>query len=301
MTLEKRAQEFHDLPEDSMVFDDQNFADDIVFIDDSADDDKETVVLEVQEPGEDKEELIFSLPLVPGAEDDSEIVINDDIDVDEENDKVEVSEKDPWDWASRGLSNFLGWLHEMMLNVPRHSGRDTTGLEKAIAHFEALDKEITKAMRQDYRDEIDSAKAEQARAQIEDGLERLVERLEKVKTTKYKRHRKKKKKAEQEALLVKQAQKATHIHGMVITVPLFISHLARICINGSVSGGHDIEDMYYKLAKRYDLTDREKAELVQVLMDMNYPIRLDRGYIGDEGNYDSKRSDNFDHAANFPG
>lgn len=266
----------------------------------------ETVVLELQEDGGEPQELVFSLPIVPGADDESDIVVDEDEDLEVDESVIDMGDasKDRWDWQSGGLGVFLQWVHDMMRDVPRHSGKDTTGLEKAIAYFEALDKEITKAMRTDYRDEIDSAKAEEARSQIEDGLDRLTDRLEKVRTSKYKRHAKKSKKKkayESQELLVKQAQKATQINGIVVTVPLFISHLARICINGMVSAGHDIEDMYTKLAKRYNLTPREKAEFVQLLSDMNYPIRLDRGYIGDEDNYDPKRSDNFDHAANFTG
>ena len=48
---------------------------------------------------------------------------------------------------------------------------DSTGLEKAISYFEALDREITKAMRTDFKNEIDSAKAERAREQSDDEAE----------------------------------------------------------------------------------------------------------------------------------
>jgi len=263
----------------------------------------EEVLLELDDPEGGQDELIFILPNIPGADDDSEIVVEPDeseLEVSEPED-VEVEERDSWDWQSGGLGNFLGWLSGMLHGVPRHTGRDTTGLEKAIAYFEILDKEITKAMRQDYRNEIDSAKAEEARAQIEDGLERLVDRLEKVRTTKYKRHAKKtKKKSEANPELVKEAQKHTHVGGIVVTVPLFISRMARVCINGMVSGGHDIEVMMTKLSKKYNMTNREQAELMQLLADMGYPVRRDRGYDLDE-KYDMHSSDNFDFNGNFPG
>lgn len=262
---------------------------------------EETVVLEFDEPKDGVEEIVFVLPKIPGADDDSDIVVEQDggaeIEIDEPKDVI-VESPDQWDWQSRGISSFLNWLSEMLQNVPRHTGRDTTGLEKAISYFEAVDKEITKAMRMDYKNEIDSAKAEEARAQIEDGLERLVDRLEKVRTSKYKRFSKKKKADESSNKIIKEAN-TTKINGIAITVPLFISFLARTLINGHVSAGHDLEDMFRKLDKKYKLTDREKAELTQLMLDMNFPMRLDRGLLGED--VDVERSDNFDWAANYVG
>lgn len=257
---------------------------------------------------EDQNDLVFTMPLVPGAIDQSEIILEDEegpaeIEVsDKDGDgEVEVSQPDVWDWKSRGLGNFLKWLQEMIANTPQHSGRDTSGVERAIAYFEALDKEITKAMRSDFRNEIDSAKAEEARSEIENGLERLVDRLEKLRTAKYKRYKKKAKAdVDVDDGLVKEAQKATHVGGIVITVPLFISRLARVCINGTVSGGHDIEDLFERLSKKYKLTNREQAELMQLLADFGYPMRRDRGFDLDE-KIDETSSDNYDWAGNYPG
>lgn len=246
-------------------------------------------------------ELIFVLDKVPGASDQEEIEIEEPQEIEvKEPEEVEVEEKNPWDWNSLGHSKFLEWLMSMVSNVPRHSGRDTTGLEKAIAYFEAVDREITKAMRTDYKNEIDSAKAEEARAEIESGLERLIDRLEKVRSTKYKRHSKKLKKADAEYGLVKEAQKATHVGGIVVTVPLFISRLARVCINGLVSAGHDIETTFDRLNKKYKLTNREQAELMQLIEDMGYQVRRDRGFELNE-EIDTASSDNYDWAANFRG
>jgi hypothetical protein len=256
------------------------------------------VVLEFDDP--DMKPITFELEEIPGAGD-----LGDDIEAEEgdieveEEEEVEVEEPEAWDWSSRGLAQFLPWLSGMMQGVPRHTGHDTTGLEKAIAYFELLDKEITKAMRQDFKNEISSADAERAREQIEDGLERLVERLEKVNGSKYKRKAKKNKKAWTVASgLVKEAQKATNITGITITVPLLISRIARVCINGMVSAGHDIEDLYARQVKGYGLDKREQAEVMQLLADMGYPLRQDRGMMPGE-EVDQSESDNLDWAANY--
>jgi hypothetical protein len=240
-------------------------------------------------------EVIFVLDEIPGAPNAKEILVQDD------NDDVEVEEDtdggDAWKWES---ANFLPWLQKMFSNVPSHSGYDSTGLEKAISYFEALDREITKAMRTDFKNEIDSASAERAREQIETGIERLIDRLEKVNKDKFKRKGKKSKGWAEETGLVKEAQKATRITGITITVPLLISRIARVCINGMVSAGHDIEDIYKRQVEEYSLDKREQAELSQLLSDMGYPMLQDRGYpVGEP--VDIWRSDNFDWSAQYRG
>jgi hypothetical protein len=255
--------------------------------------------------GDNEPDVIFMLDPIPGAPDAGEIVIEDDdadIEVKDES-EIEVND-DPWNWSGKGLGNFIDWLQNMFADVPKHSGYDSTGLEKAISYFENLDKEITKAMRQDYKNEIDSAKAERAREQIENALERLIERLDRVRSDKFKRHKKKndkkKKSSLTEFMMIKNASRGEKVSGIVITVPLLISRIARVCINGMISGGHDIEEMFEKQAKEYSLDKRERAELAQLLDDMGYYMHVDRGYPPGE-HVDTTRSDNFDWGANYQG
>ena len=241
-------------------------------------------------------EFRFSLDNIPGAPNAQEIVIEPD----EENEievEADPGDSDSWKWEH---PSFLPWLGKMFSKVPPHSGYDTTGLEKATAYFETLDREISKAMRTDFKDEIDAAQAERAREQIETGLERLVDRLEKVRTDKYKRHGKKKKGWAEDAGLVKEAQKATNITGITITVPLLISRIARVCINGMVSAGHDIEDMFKRQVAEYSLDKREQAELSQLLSDMGYAMMQDRGYpVGEPVNI--SHNNNFDWNTQYRG
>jgi competence protein ComGC len=253
------------------------------------------VMLEFDDPKQDP--IVFELDMIPGAPDAQEIVVDDEIEAEEDQD-VEIDD-DPWNWRQHGMGGFLGWLSNMFKGVPRHSGYDTTGLEKCIAYFERMDRELTRAMREDYRNEIDIAKAESAREAIENGIERLIKRLEDVKTTKYKRHAKKKKSWREEAGFVKEAQKSTNIAGIMITVPLLISRIARVCINGMVSAGHDLEDLYASQVKEYNLDKREQAELQQLLADMGYVVRQDRGMS--EGNAPTDSADGKDWATNYLG
>lgn len=240
-------------------------------------------------------DVVLTLDKIPGAIDQEDIVEEEEIVV-EEPEEVQVDD-DPWSWS---ISNFIPWLSKMMQGVPTHSGKDTVGLERAIAYFETLDREISRAVRTDLNNEIAIDAVEKARDEIQRGIERLEDRLEKVKATKYPRKNKKNKKKadEEQSNLIKEAQKATHVGGIVVNVPLFISHVARVLINGMVSGGHDIEEMFEKLDAKYKFTDREKAEILQLLSDMNYPVRRDRGFLVDE-EVDTTSTDNFDWTANY--
>ena len=207
------------------------------------------------------------------------------------------SKKDPkWDWESRGAHGFVAWIKERIDDVPQHSGYDTSGIERAISYMEKLDNEISKAMRLDLDAQLDANKIEEVRAKLDDGIERLHDRLEKVRAGKGKNKRKKK--ADQDSGLVKEAQKATSIAGIVITVPLIISRIARVCINGTVSAGRDTEDLYKRQCEYYSLDRREKAELQQLLADMGFPIRQDRGVPMDE-DFDPASEDGADWMQNF--
>lgn len=266
---------------------------DVSPVDDSNNDE---VILEYNDPAQ--ETIVFTLPDVPGAPDAEEIVLDDendtgDLEVEEEEEVQVVS--DPWDWQSLGLENYLRWLHEMMNNPPQHTGYDSTGLEKAIAYYQFLEKTVPKAMRMDIKNVIDSRLAEQAREQIYDAIVRLQNRLQQVNSKKYKV---KKKSWAESVGIIKEGQKAPRITGITVTVPLIISRCARVCINGMVSAGHDIEDLFDGQVKEYGLDKIQQAELAQLLADMGYPMRQDRGFaVGTH--VDVTRSDNRDWAANY--
>lgn len=253
-------------------------------------------ILQIEEIDDDRpvQAFTFSMPLIPGS--DLEEGDIDELSVDEPEEEVEVEERDQWDWAGVGLTQFMGWLQGMLGAIPPHSGNDISGVERALAYLEALDRIISKAVRSDLKNELDIQQIELARHAIRDGINRLQDRYERLMAG----TKRNKKKAEMQESLVKEAQKITGVGHVVVTVPLLISRIARVCINGMVSAGHDIEDMFDRQAKTYNLDKREQAELLQLLEDMGYSMRRDRGFLRDE-QIDTTRSDNFDWAANYPG
>lgn len=261
--------------------------------------------MEVAEPGE-VEIVVEELPGAPtGTKDpEPEIEVADAAGpvVEEQPAADSKSKKDPkWDWEAHGPTGFIAWVKSRCDDVPKHSGYDTAGLERAVAYLEKLDGEISRAMRMDLDGELDANQIEKVRAMIDDGISRLHDRLDKVKKVK-KTKRSKKKSASEEAneMMVKEAQKITGVSGVVIMADLLTSRIARVCINGMVSGGHDIEDLYARQVKEYGLNKREQACVMQLLSDMGYPLRQDRGFMPD---YDLhvEDSDNMDWAANYKG
>lgn len=66
---------------------------------------------------------------------------------------------------------------------------------------------------------------------------------------------------------------ATKSSNFTYFVNPFIFGLARTMVNGKVSQGKNIEDLFAKLDDKYKLNDREKLELYYVLNDMGHPIR----------------------------
>lgn len=227
-----------------------------------------------------------------------EVVEDDTSKKDDENDARKSKKADQWDWESKGSDGFLEWVQDRFKSVPKHSGYDTAGLERAVSYLDRLDNEISKAMRLDLDGKLDADKVEDIRAKIQDGVERLQERLDKINSKKGKK-KKKSTALSSDDSIVKEAQKITGIKGVYISAPLFISCITRILLNGHISAGHDIEDMFKKLVKKYKLTDREKLEVVQLLADMGFPVLMDRGLY--EEDFDMTSSDNMDFSAQYKG
>ena len=262
--------------------------------------------MEVSEPGE-VAIVIDDLPGAPaGTKDPEEPVLEVAEEAgpkaEEQDANAAKSKKDPkWDWEAHGPHGFITWVKARCDDVPKHSGYDSAGLERAVAYLEKLDGEISRAMRMDLDGELDANQIEKVRAMIDDGISRLHDRLDKVKKVKKSKRSKKKNAAEETSeMMVKEAQKITGVQGVFIMADLLTSRIARVCINGMVSAGHDIEDLYARQVKEYGLNKREQAQVMQLLSDMGYPLRQDRGFMPDEDVH-VEESDNMDWSANYKG
>lgn len=315
MNLVKKAQSVEDYSwEDEIkALEDSESIDSVdVLADDDDDKEEEESEIEVSENEENEEEeseedekliiqvddeepMVFDFKLsdVPGATIED---VEDSIVVEEPEDEVKVEELDRWNWESAGLGKFLHWLQGMFNTIPGYYGHQTSGVERAMAYLSKLDQSISKAVRSDLREELDIAQVEDARKEIRDGIKRLEKHLSRISMGD-----KKKKAAESEEYrnkLVKEAQKISGVNRTTITVDILLARVAKVCINGMVSAGHDIEDLFDRQVKKYALNVREQASVMQLLEDMGYPLRRDRGFLLNE-EIDTTKSDNFDWAANY--
>lgn len=235
-----------------------------------------------------------------------ELVVEDDEEEkkDDENDaSMKKKKNEKWDWESKGASGFLSWVTERFKKVPSHTGKDTAGLERAIAYLNKLDSEISKAMRNDVDEELDSLRIEDIRNKIEDGVDALEKRLSQIKKTK------KKKASGEDDLLVKEGEEESEeivktarpvpLYGNYVNVPFLVASLARLCVNSTISAGHSLEDTFEKVCKKYKLDDREKYQLINLIQDMGFPLNADRFYLLDE-KIDPTESEGVDYATNYP-
>jgi len=221
------------------------------------------VVISVSE-NDSPEEISFELPEVPGSENQSAV----ELEVEEEP-EVEVTDAGPWGWREAGIDKFPAWLKNKMDNPPKHDGISTSGIERCIAYFQKLNSIISQAVRIDVDEVLNVGSIEKAREEIHKAIDRLEERLNRLNSNKFK----KKKKANDESTegFVKEAQKAAGVYGRImVTVPLLESHVARVIINSVVSAGKSAEDIFEKLAKKYDLTLREKVSVIKILQDIGF-------------------------------
>lgn len=204
----------------------------------------------------------FELPPLPGFE----LVVEEDREPIVEEKKEEKSKpKDMWDRNGR---NVLEWAQERCNSFPPSNGK-SGGIEREIACYKKLRNEMSKAISEDLYGTINADQFEVAVERIDERIEKLEDILEKL------TGKGKKKKAGEEDGLVKEGRSA-YVGGMVVVVPLLISRIARGMINSTVSSGHDIYADYQKQIKKYDLSLREQAELLQHLEDCGYPMRSDR-------------------------
>lgn len=263
----------------------------------------EDQVVSLDEP---ETELVIVIDDIPGAPKGTklpqiEIVEEDNEKIDKkDSNNLEQKEKQkgPWDWRGLDSEGFFVWIKERFDSVPKHSGFDTAGLERAKSYLEKLDSEISAAMREDIDGTLDENKIEQIRNQIENGLNKIKDRIRGVKDSK----KSSTKKAEEELEdLVKTGQKVAGIGKVLVTVPLLISRIARVCINSVVSAGKDLKLVFDDQVEKYKLNDREQAELLQLLEDMGYPLQpMDRGYKYEES-YSRDSNKNYDFNQNFRG
>ena len=242
--------------------------------------------------------LSFALPSLPGSEMSMPLELSfDEPGNDEAQEEMHKQEakKDPW---KSEPDSIMEWIKERFANIPKHDGKSTLGIERAIAYLKRLNSEISRCISSDLDGKVDISALESARKEIIDGIERLEAACDKLHESNYKRKKKANVEIDENGLL--KTAKQTAINGIMITVPLLISTIARTAINSMVSAGKDIERVAAQLCTEYELSHREKTELYQLLADMGYAVNNRPRGFPDNKSFDMTDVDNLDYLANYP-
>jgi len=209
--------------------------------------------------------------------------------------------------------------------IPKHDGANIPGCERALAFVKDLQNELTKAMRTDFDGKIDESWADKQYKEFNDWIDRLKKQIDKLRAG---TETKNKVFASPEVRLVAEGKcdkcegdvptwhdvendrviclKCNAVVGSeglekianTPTINVYVSAFERACvgmiINGAVSQGKNIEDLYHKVEAKYKFTDREKLSIRQILSDYGYPQLWDRAKIEeDDGKNDGELMSNY--------
>jgi hypothetical protein len=200
----------------------------------------------------------------------------------------------PDDWInSRKIEKFMEWFVGKLRQIQHPSAilGNKTKMEKALGQYIKLNREVSKALRSDFDDVLDTTRVDELRSFVEKAIDTLEDSLYGIEKMKRRRKQMKRRGSEENGEMVKEGT-APHFGGMVISVSPFIRGIAGLLINGKVANGRNMEELFEEIKKKYDLDKREELEVLQVVADMGYPIYRDRAKLN-EDTTDPTREDNF--------
>lgn len=204
----------------------------------------------------------------------------------------EQEEKKPEDWRNTGKAElFPDHLERELQRIkpPSSIRGNRAEMERARGQWTQLCGDISRVLRKDYDGVLNVDDIDAKRQHIERYIEELDNALDGITEMMRKRKQmKRRRRAEDEGEgLVKEAGTATL--GVFITP--FERAIVGALINGVVSGGRNIEELYTEAKKKYDITPREELSVFQILSDMGYANFRDRLRLGD--NEDVSRTEGF--------
>jgi len=192
----------------------------------------------------------------------------------------EGEEEDNTDWPKdRNVKKFMVYILDTYPSkIPKHDGKSIVAIERAISFLNRINKEISEAVRKDTEGCLDVDKLEDIRKNIYKDVNLLKQHIKKME------EKLKKQSSESVEFLSKEAElkkEATTPKIQMVMTP-FERAISGMIINAVVSAGHPIDDVFDALKDKYKLTDREELSILQLLMDMGFPIYKDRGTLGDD-------------------
>ena len=204
----------------------------------------------------------------------------------------EVKDKPKGYLESKDVKQFMKWLSGKMSEIPAFETARTSQslMERSLGQWKALDGHCSQALRGDFDGVLDTAQLDKARQFIETTIDALEDALHAMSETKRSRKKQRRRRGEADLELTKEAT-APHFNGFQMVITPFQRAIVGSLINGKVSGGRNMEELYVEAAKKYKLNDREELEILAILADFGYPIFKDRLRLGDDE--DPSRAEGF--------
>lgn len=238
----------------------------------------------------------FTEEIIRVAEDE---ISNDSIIVSSPDEFIE-EDKENKDWrVSKKPKHFIIFLVNEVNRIPKpsHIRGNKSMLEKALGMYKQLDSYISKALRSDYDDEIDANKVDEIRGLVnryENEVQMALDGMMTMERNKKVRRRR----ADEDQDLVKEAG-TPHFTGLQVQMSAFERAIVGALINGSVSGGHNIEELYKVAKDKYNFTEREELALLQLLSDFGYPVFKDRLTFGTNDTDPTRKENNGEWMSNY--
>lgn len=223
----------------------------------------------------DEEQLAFDKPEI-------EFLFNTNLPEGESGDKKkeEIEEKNKSWLEDHDVKKFHDFLQQEMSRIksPMAARSSLSEMERAYSQWKGLDGHISKALRDDYSNTLDVPAIDKQRSLVQHNIDQLESLLNSVKNVRKNKGRRAE--VEQDGI-VKEAGTPMYL-GIQTNMTLFETAIVRTLINGVVSGGANMEELYEILKEKYDFSEREELALFQALSDMGYPTFKDRAKIGDK-------------------
>jgi hypothetical protein len=164
-------------------------------------------------------------------------------------------------------------------------------MERSLGQWKALDGHCSQALRGDYEGTLEVDSLDKTRRFIETTIDALEDALHAMTDMKKSRKNQRRRRGENELDSLTKEATAPHFNGFQMIITPFQRAIVGSMINGKVSGGRNMEELYAEAKKKYSLNDREELEILAILADFGYPIFKDRLRLGD--NEDPSRDEGF--------
>lgn len=194
-------------------------------------------------------------------------------------------------WRStKDVKQFTQFLADELNRIgePR-KWRTRTEKERGVGQLKRLNNFISQALREDFDSILNIDTIDKTRNKIEQHIDECEHALDSINYMKKQRKRMRRR-ADENPELVKEAG-VPHMDGMVVAITPFERAIAGALINGVVSGGRNMNELYKDAKEKYDLTPREELSIFQIITDMGFPTFADRLRIGE--NQDPTRTSGF--------